>query len=497
MSRIRPEQAARLSHDFGAFARAGTARVAPAGDELLQHWLAFFRSVAAEVPAYKQHLEAHGVAVERVDSWDAFRALPLTSKATYQQHFVLQDLCRHGQLDACDMLAFSSGSGSEPTVWPRFWTDEIPSSERFEQVLVDGFGLDRRSTLGVVCFALGNWVGGMYTLSCCRQLAAKGYPLTVAAPGNNKPEILRVLRALGSSFDQIVLFGYPPFIRDVIEAGTAEGYVWSGRPTRLVLAGEVFSEEWRRLVCERLGGSDPATATASLYGTADAGVLANETPLSVRIRRALAREPAAARELFGDARLPTLCQYDPRRRLFETVDGDLVFSSDGGIPLVRYKILDRGGVISYEDMLARLADLKVPLALGPEVTPGPQLPFVYVFGRGIFAVSFYGANVYPEHVAVGLEQPEFAPHLTGKFVVEVTEESHGPQLQVTVELAAEVPPPPTLAPALAHSVRRELERVNSEFHHYVPAQQRVPQISLLPQGNPEYFPVGLKHRYTR
>jgi hypothetical protein len=39
-------------------------------------------------------------------------------------------------------------------------------------------------------------------------------------------------------------------------------------------------------------------------------VLANETPLSVTIRRALAARPALARELFGEARLPTLCQYE-------------------------------------------------------------------------------------------------------------------------------------------------------------------------------------------
>jgi len=55
----------------------------------------------------------------------------------------------------------------------------------------------------------------------------------------------------------------------------------------------------------------------SLYGTADAGVIGNETPLSVAIRRWLAAHPEAAAGLFGAQRLPTLVQYDPFSRLLE------------------------------------------------------------------------------------------------------------------------------------------------------------------------------------
>ena len=51
-----------------------------------------------------------------------------------------------------------------------------------------------------------------------------------------------------------------------------------------MLAGEVFSEEWRTLVGERVGGDEPCCDSASLYGTADAGVLATETPLALTVR---------------------------------------------------------------------------------------------------------------------------------------------------------------------------------------------------------------------
>lgn len=52
----------------------------------------------------------------------------------------------------------------------------------------------------------------------------------------------------------------------------AEGVDWRSMNLKLVTAGEVFSEEWRSLVCERTGATEPAQDTASLYGTADAGV---------------------------------------------------------------------------------------------------------------------------------------------------------------------------------------------------------------------------------
>lgn len=460
--------------------------------------LALFREAARDVPAYARFLREHGVDPAAVTSIEAFSRVPATTKDNYYRPNPLPELCRHGRLEASDMVALSTGSTGEPAVWPRFVTHELETSARFEQIL-DAFEAGERRTLAVICFALGNWVGGLYTLACCRHLAAKGYPITVVAPGNQPAEILRALRALSGFFDQRVLFGYPPFLKDVIEHGASQGLDWRATPTRLVMAGEVFSEEWRGWVCSRIG-VDPASATASMYGTADGGVLANETPLSIRIRRALALRPDAARELFGEARLPTLCQYDPAHRFFEVEDGWLLFTGDGGAPLLRYKILDRGGLVGFAEMrelLARHAvELEPPGWDADEAASGA--PFVYVFGRSHFALSFYGANIYPENVAVGLEQPELAPHLTGKFVIEVEHDhEQSAHLRLTVELARGEAASDELGQQIAAHVRRQLERINSEFQSYVPPAERSPRVVLRACGDPEYFPIGVKHRYTR
>lgn len=462
--------------------------------------LELFRGVVKDVPAYPQFLRDAGLDPAAIQSAADFARVPAATKDSYHRRHELPALCRQGELSACDMLAVSSGSTGEPAIWPRFVSDELGTAFRFEQVLRDAFSAHQRRTLAVVCFALGSWVGGMYTTACLRHVAAKGYPLTLVTPGNQKAEILRVLRALGPSFEQVVLCGYPPFLKDVIDSGRADGFDWHARPFKLVMAGEVFSEEWRSIVCDRLGAREPELSTASLYGTADGGVLANETPLSIALRRRLAQAPELARQLFGESRLPTLCQYDPLHRYFEASEGELLFSGDGGIPLVRYRILDRGGVHAFDELTARVATLggDAVTELEGRGVSVRRLPFVHVFGRSSFALSFYGANVYPENVAVGIEQPVLLAALSGKFVMQIEHDAdQNPLLDIAVELLPGQAPSDSLARDVTASIQRELERLNSEFKNYTPAERRTPRVRLLPHADPGYFPVGVKHRYTR
>jgi phenylacetate-CoA ligase len=467
--------------------------------------LALFHDAAANVPAYRDFLRANDIDPGSVRDMADFVRLPMLTKDNYQLRYPLPQLCRDGRLDACDMVAVSSGSSGAPTVWPRSVLDERPVTARFEQVFRDSFRAGGRRTLAVVCFALGSWVGGMYTAACCRHLAAKGYPITVVTPGNNIDEILRVLPQLGPHFDQVVLLGYPPFIKNVIDTGLSRGVDWHRYQMKIVLAGEVFSEQWRDLVGQRAGMSQPLLDSASLYGTADAGVLGNETPLSIAVRRFLDREPAAARELFGQDRLPTLVQYDPATRYFETHDGTLLFTADGTVPLVRYHIADEGGLVGYDEMLAfcaghgfdPLAEVARVSEHASEQDPLRQ-PFAYVFGRSLFTVSFFGANVYPENVTVGLEQPPVSEWVTGKFVLEVIEDADRDRhLSVTVELAPGVIAESGHKETVAQSIRAALLRLNSEFAHYVPVEYQTLRVELRPAGDPEHFPPGVKHRYTR
>ncbi|MEV0352394.1 phenylacetate--CoA ligase family protein [Nonomuraea sp. NPDC050680] len=449
--------------------------------------LALFHQVSASVPAYGEFLAEHGVSPDQVSSMADFARLPLLTKDGYLNRHPLTRLCRDGVIG--DMIAVSSGSTGTPSFWPRSVSDERVIAARFEEVFRDSFEARERRTLAVVCFALGTWVGGLFTVACCRHLAERGYPITVVAPGSDKREILRILPQLAPHFDQVVLLGYPPFLKDVIDAGLP----WARWNVKLVTAGEVFSEEWRTLVAGRAGIADPVRGIASLYGTADAGVLGNETPLSVEIRRFLAGRPGAARELFGESRLPTLVQYDPEVRFFEEHEGTLVFSGDNGIPLVRYHIADEGGIVPFE----RMSRFVRHHGFEPSAS-GPPRPFVYVFGRSHFTVSYYGANVFPENISVGLQQPKVSSLVTGKFVMEAVEDDRRDRhLTVTVELMPGEKPSEETARLVGESILEQLLRLNSEFAAYVPMAQQAPFIRLRELGDPEYFPPGAKHRYTR
>jgi phenylacetate-CoA ligase len=458
--------------------------------------LAFFHQVVATVPAYQTWLQIQGIDPATIQTWEDFQQIPLTTKDNYLRQYSLPQLCRHGQLERCDMIAVSSGSTGEPSFWARSLSDELQIATRFEQIFRDSFQADLRRTLAVICFALGTWVGGMYTANCCRHLASKGYPITVITPGNNPAEIFRVVQALGPEFEQVVLLGYPPFLKDVIDRGLAQGINWPAYQVKLVMAGEVFSEAWRSLVGQRLGSTAICYDSVSLYGTADAGVLGNETPLSIAIRRWLADHPEAARTLFGESRLPTLVQYDPLSRYFEEQDDTLLFSGDNGIPLIRYHISDQGGLIPYATMLQFLADWGFdPIRTLDDQRGIHNLPFVYIFGRSHFTVSYFGANIYPENVTVGLEQAPICDWVTGKFVLQVqSSEDLNAVLAIAVELAPGIEPDETKQQQIATAIRAQLQRLNSEFANYVPVADQMPQITLHSLG---YFPIGIKHRYTR
>jgi phenylacetate-CoA ligase len=469
--------------------------------------LALFHAVARDVPAYRTLLTEQRIDPGSIKTAADFARLPLLDKQSYNRRFSLDELVLGGKLTRCDFFAVSSGSTGEPTFWPRAQADEFPVAVRFEQVFRDAFRAHEKRTLAVICFALGTWVGGMFTSSCMRHLSAKGYPVVTATPGNKIDEILRVVQRLAPQFEQTVLLGYPPFLKEVVDAGRSQGLDWSPFKVKLVMAGEVFSETWRDLVAERLGVDDPLRFGASIYGTADAGVLGQETPVSIAIRRFLAERPEAAQALFGDTRLPTLCQYDPTARYFESLPTDsggasLAFSGWNGVPLVRYHIADRGGILSYDAMLAKMRDLGCDPVATVRSSGGPEprrQPFVWVFGRTDFTVSFFGANVFPETISLGLEQPEIRTRVTGKFVMQVKEglADDKPRLTVAVELANGASGDDAFGDAVSAAILAQLRRLNSEFANYVPAEFQKPLATLYPTGHPEYFPVGVKHRYSR
>jgi len=112
----------------------------------------------------------------------------------------------------------------------------------------------------------------------------------------------------------------------------------------------------------------------------------------------------------------------------------------------------------------------------------------------------------PEEAAAGNEERQrVADALAGlpaelrmvmvlRAVEGLKEQAH---LAIAVELAPKVTADDGKRDAIARSVQAELERLNSEFKNYAPAEYRTPKVTLHAAGDAEWFPVGVKHRYTR
>ena len=254
------------------------------------------------MPAYAAFLPSTASTRRRRHASTTSQRLPLVTKQNYLTRTRWRELCRGGTLDAATWSPSRRARPASRPFWPRSLSDELPIARRFEQVFHDSFRADQRRTLAVVCFALGTWVGGMYTAACCRHLAAKGYPITVVTPGQQRR-------------------------RDPARRARARAALRAGRPARLsaVPQGRDRRRPGRRASTGRatrqagdgrrgvqrgvahagrpsaLGSTEPLLDSASLYGTADAGVLGNETPLSVAHpplpRRAPRRRARAVRRV--------------------------------------------------------------------------------------------------------------------------------------------------------------------------------------------------------
>jgi phenylacetate-CoA ligase len=70
-------------------------------------------------------------------------------------------------------------------------------------------------------------------------------------------------------------------------------------------------------------------------------------------------------------------------------------------------------------------------------------------------------------------------------------------LTIAVELAPGTLGDTALEQVLATSIHEQLLRLDSEFAAYVPPERQRPRITLHPAGDPTYFPIGVKHRYSR
>jgi phenylacetate-CoA ligase len=396
--------------------------------------LTLFHQAAANVPAYNDFLKKSGINPADIRTMDDFRQLPLTDKNNYIDAYDLASRSWFGNLSLSQFVAVSSGTTGQPHFWPRTLQTELEGAWQHEFFLQEFFEVNRLKTLVIDGFYMGNAIAGTFTLACLQLLQLKGLPLTITTPSSSDKDILTFINALHQEFDQTIIFGYPPLLKEVVHQVCLHQDVIDVTKLRLVCAGQAFTENWRDYLQNKLGGRDKPTIM-SVYGSSDAGLMGFETLLSIQIRRFLARQPDIARSLFGDERLPSLYVYDPRAIFFESPAEDLCFTLNNSAPLIRYNIKDHGGVIPYQEMVRFMRQHLSPDSQDWISNNCGNFPFVFMFGRDRFMAKVCGLPIYSEYVQQALNHASLAPYVTGNFLLEnVEDDDHNILMVCRVEL---------------------------------------------------------------
>ena len=347
----------------------------------------------------------------------------------------------------------------------------------------------------------------MYTAACCRHLAAKGYPDHGGHAGQQQ-----ATRSCGSS----------QALGPQLRAGRAArlSALPQGRHRRR--RGRAASTGRRysvKLVHGRRGLQ---------RGVAHAGRRARSAPtepllrlgLALRHRRRRRARQRDAAQSIADPPLPRRATPTPRarcsasracRRWCSTTRDALLRDARRDAAVLRRQ---RRAADPLPHRRQRRPDRPTTrccaFLAAPRLRPARRarrrcrgvrpLPFVCVFGRADFTVSYFGANIYPGE-RDGRRWSSRRSRLGDRQVRPAGARGRRPRAATSPSWSSSRPAtrrrprgPERASPARSW---RQLLRLNSEFANYVPAGTSAPHVELRPAGDPDYFPRGVKHRYTR
>lgn len=459
------------------------------------------------VPAYTAFIEEYCSANSISDPSNvAFDIIPSVDKDNYLRSYSRSQLCWDGDMrHSAWVISSTSGSTGEPFYFPRQAQQDECYSLTAEVYLRENFRIHERSTLYIIAFPMGAWIGGVFTYEAIRQVAKRGYALSIITPGINKLEVIKAVKSLAADFDQVIIGSYAPFLSDILNDGELEGIDWGSINVGFIFSAEGFSEEFRDYVAKKAKLRNIYTDTLNHYGTVDLGTMAHETPLTILIRRLALKNPDCYAELFGSSKQATLCQYDPALFYFEAKDGNLFCSAYSGYPLFRYNLKDKGGLLTRIEINQVFSNYDIDLdqairdaGLAESIW---NLPFVFVNERSDFSVSFYAFQIYPETLRNALLVDELRDAVTGKFSMQVVFDNDGRQL---FEVHVEMRGPTNASDALVKNITRILhERLLAENSEYRKVSEECgydrvyPRVTLWPYEDPTHFKPGGKQKWVK
>ncbi len=468
--------------------------------------LQLFHEAAGRVPAYKDFLKKNKIRPDKIKTFQDFQLVPPINKKNYLQQYPLSKLCWDGSLKKPLVWTSTSGSTGEPFYFPRGHALNWESSILHQLFFENSSLKEKGPTLIIVGFGMGVWIGGLITYQAFEIAARRmDYPISIITPGINKIEIFHALRNLSPNFKQTILVGYPPFIKDIIDETIHERINLRQLHLRILTAAEAYTEKFREYLVKRAGVKNLYLDTLNIYGTADIGTMAWETPTSILMRRLTIQNKKMFREIFSPIeKTPTLAQYNPFFITFESIKDEILLSGSNTIPLIRYAVGDHGGTFNFSDAIEKLKQFNIHFQKEAKKN-GLQnniykLPFVYVYERKDLSVTLYGLQIYPEIIKEILIEKPFNRFLTGKLtLITKCNKNQNQYLEINLELKKNKITNTRLREFVLRKITDNLIIKNSEFrelHHHL-GKRVLPKLVFWPAEHPRYFKPGIKQKWVQ
>ncbi len=467
--------------------------------------LKIFHEAAIRVPAYKNFLKKNRINSEHIRTFKDFQKVPTTSKQNYLKHYPIESLPWDGTLKKPLVFTSTSGSTGKPFYFPRGHRLDWEYSILAEFFLKNSSYKSGGPVLVIIGFGMGVWIGGLITYQAFEIAGNRGYPISIITPGINKKEIFNALKNLSPHYKETIFIGYPPFLKDILDEAPDEGINLKKINFRVLSAAEAYTEKFREYIVKKGGIKNLYLDTLNIYGTADIGAMAWETPTAILIRRLAMKDPHVFQSIFSKInKTPTLAQYNPLFITFEEKDGEIILTGNNTIPLIRYAVGDHGGITTFSEIIEKLKKHKIDFykeakAAGIEnhIT---QLPFVYVYERNDFSTTLYGLQIYSETIREVLIDEPLDRFLTGKFSMATKFNNKQDQyLEINLELRKNRLANKRLEKLVLSKIMSNLELKNSEFkelHQYL-GDRALPRLIFWPAEHALHFKLGVKQKWVK
>ncbi|KTC85028.1 phenylacetate--CoA ligase family protein [Legionella brunensis] len=286
-----------------------------------------------------------------------------------------------------------------------------------------------------------------------------------------KSQIKAIAQKQNEEKCQVIIAGYPPFLKDLTAYAKEKGYNFADFSAIGVVGGQAISEAMRDQLM-----SHGFNQIYSSYGASDLDInLGVETEYEITVRKAIENNPGLARELFGENKgLPMVFHYDPMNYHVECDDEDnLLFTctrNDRSSSRIRYDLGDKGRVYASSDVQGLLAKY------GIFQKPKTNLPLMFVWGRDS-TVVFNGANLAFTELERAITTDETLEKKVLKKAFYTYQDTDGSEkLEIWLELndGEELPNEQQLE-EYSHSLLNKLVNLNQDFRY---------QVEKLDEGTP-------------